>query len=130
MDLNNGEHFIEVLFDGCSFNFILDEKLSLLILKYQEFPFKAVYQYSLCCSADKLAPTVVFQRGNIRDCYTLIYNPELLLALNSRIELMIVNGYDEWLNNERSFATRRGITELVDLPDFGEIFIIKTYFNG
>ena len=78
--------------DGREFSFILDAKLLELLVKFDN-TFLAVYHYCISCGDDE---SVVMKRPQILDAFTHVYNPFVLKAMKSTLEITPVHSFAEW----------------------------------
>ena len=103
LDFNQQRTVLEVEVDDRVFSFVMEPRLSKLIVQYQDDPFSGIYHYSLTCVNYEEENSIVLKRLALTDCLTKPYNPELLLAMEAETVVTPVSGFREW---ERKHATQ------------------------
>ena len=89
----NDDRKIQFVFNQKSFNFLLDEKLSELIVLFDD-TFSGVYHYAISCAAEEAAGrNLVLKRANLLDSFTCPYNPFFIQAMLSPVAVTPVYGY-------------------------------------
>ena len=77
-------------FQDISFVFEITEKLSQFIQKYDDCPFKAIYQYSLLNVEEKNSNTLVMQRSYLVDSFTNSFYLPLLKAAECQMSVELL----------------------------------------
>ena len=88
------DDILRIKFDGVTLDFIIDERLKLMMSKFPN-PAVAAYHYSISSGEVSASFSCIIKRPKIKDCYTKSYNIALLKAFNAPMTLMVVNGHDK-----------------------------------
>ena len=91
------DDIFRIKLDGVTLDFIMDERLEMMLTKFQN-QVLAAYHYSISCGELSVAFSCVIKRPKIKDCFTRCYNIGLLKAFNAPMKLMVVNGHDKRRN--------------------------------
>ena len=93
-------------------HFLLDKRLSELIVKYQD-TFTGLYHYALSCASNENGHGVILARRSIIDCYTNAYCEVLLRATSSPVRIEVLCGMDSWRavsgGNKASYIPLEGL---------------------
>ena len=95
------ENQIQIKFRNAEFNFIIERRLTDLIVQYPDSPFSGIYQYALTCVNYDDQNSITLQRKRLEDCFISSFNPQLLVALNCRVEVHPINGQRDWIYSSR-----------------------------
>ena len=99
---------------GREFTFILETRLSKMITKYNDV-FLGVYHYAISCGEN--SDRLILKRPQILDVFTYVYNPFILTALKSPLEICLVNSFSdsnkERLKRSNMFLSESGLNSNV-----------------
>ena len=111
-----GDNMIAIDMENKRKEFIIDEKLEAFIDKYGCTI--GLYHYSLSCTTKEFA--VILKRRRILDCFTTTYNPTILKAFNSRLEISQLHSEAAWLKFDGKYSPSLPNLEDTELSELGE----------
>ena len=88
----------QIIFAGQEFIFKIDGRLSDLIQEYDDSPLMAIYIYANTCVNWKSQNKIVFRRPEILDCFVKKFNPLILKAAQSTVNVEAIQSTEEWNN--------------------------------
>ena len=100
-NFSEDENQIQLKFPNAEFNFIIERRLTDLIVLYPDSPFSGIYQYALTCVNYDDQDSITLQRQRLEDCFVSSFSPQLLIALNCRVEVHPINGQRDWIYSLR-----------------------------
>ena len=87
-----------IIFSGQEFIFKIDGRLADLIQEYEDSPLMAIYIYANTCVNWRSQNKIVFRRPDILDCFVKQFNPLILKAAQSTVNVQIIQSSEEWNN--------------------------------
>ena len=113
-DLEDEQEYLTVTIENVTeHTFDIDERMVTLLDKFHENPLYAIYQYSLTCRDKSDFSMVVHKRLSIKDSYTKAFNPFILGACESSMNISLDNNpdnFDNFLSSSKQISGIEGVT--------------------
>ena len=107
------ENLIVTIDNEKEHTFKIDERMLVLLDKFNNNPLYAIYQYSLTCSDKNDNSMVVNKRPSVKDCFTRVFNPFILEACGSSMCISLVNNpvnFENFMSFSKQISVGEGIT--------------------
>ncbi len=88
----------QIIFAGQEFIFKIDGRLADLIQEYEDSPLMAIYIYANTCVNWRSQNKIVYRRPEILDCFVKQFNPLILKAAQSTVNVKMIQSLEEWNN--------------------------------